>query len=91
MADDGKIVCRGPCKEPHPPHLLYKGVCYGCHCDGQVPGWYQNAEEYVPAGKPWTHWNASERPPTGVELLDMGHIKPSQLDLPPGKVPRSRS
>jgi hypothetical protein len=45
-------------------------ICFGCHLDGLVPKGYQTGEKYefVPA---FLHPNATERPPTGVEILDM--------------------
>jgi hypothetical protein len=39
-------------------------VCYGCHLDGLVPRNYQAKEVYVSG-------NATERPPTGVHVLDV--------------------
>ncbi|HUW99678.1 MAG TPA: hypothetical protein VMY35_01765 [Phycisphaerae bacterium] len=51
--------------------------CYGCHLDGLIPNLaqYQQREEYH-ADLVWTHasggpiFNATQRPPTGVPILD---------------------
>jgi transcription initiation factor TFIIIB Brf1 subunit/transcription initiation factor TFIIB len=45
-------------------------TCYGCYLDGLVPGEYRFLEGYQ-WDAVWGHQNASARPRTGVQILDL--------------------
>ena len=94
--------CGQKIEDPNAGHT----VCYACYLDSLLPAWYERAEEYrYPCGLPidertgqvdWDrvngilHKNRTRKPPTGVPLLDSTPIRPSELGLPPGLIPRGR-
>ena len=88
---DGKIWCPG-CKQFCSPHdIRGGGICYGCHLDSLIPGWYERAEK--------AEWDdidkikkATRHPKTGVPILDDTPHRLCADDLPIGfHIPRPKS
>jgi len=46
-----------------------EGVCYACYLDGLIPPGYELLENYV-FDPGFRHRNATDHPPTGVQILD---------------------
>ena len=59
-------ICGGKIEQAGPR------TCYGCYLDGLIPGEYRFREGYA-HDSVWGHMNATARPLTGVEVLDLPH------------------
>lgn len=85
--DPSRIDCTR-CPDEYPKYYVNaQGVCYECYLNALVPGWYQEAEQYLWDAF-WELSRATCTPKTGNTLLDSSMTPIADRAIPRGAKPR---